>query len=70
VNAQKGQIGVGIAVRDWEACILAARSSTFFLAIGPTMAEAWVALQAVLFCKDLGFFDICLEGDSLQIVRE
>jgi hypothetical protein len=34
------------------------------------MAEAWAAIQVVLFCKELGFFDICLEGDFLQIVRE
>jgi hypothetical protein len=34
------------------------------------MAKAWTALQAVLFCKELGFFNICLEEDFLQIVRE
>jgi hypothetical protein len=34
------------------------------------MAEAWTALQTLIFCQDLGFFDICFEGDTLQIVRD
>jgi ribonuclease HI len=70
VKAQEGQVGVGIIVRDCEGCVLAARSTTFFLTIDPTIAEAWAALQAILFCKELGFFDICFEGDSLQVVKE
>jgi hypothetical protein len=36
VKAQEGQVGVGIIVRDCEGCVLAARSTTFFLAIDPT----------------------------------
>jgi ribonuclease HI len=70
VKAQEGQVGLGIIVRDCEGFVLVARSTTFFLAIDPTMAEAWAALQAVLFCKELGFFYICFEGDSLQVVKE
>jgi len=70
VKAQEGQVGVGIIVRDYEGYVLAARSTTFFLTIDPTMAEAWAALQAVLSCKELGFFYICFEGDSLQVVKE
>jgi hypothetical protein len=56
VKAQEGQVGVGIIVRDCEGYVLAARSTTFFLAIDPRMAEAWAALQAIIFCKELGFF--------------
>jgi len=71
VKAQEGQIGVSIIVRDCEGYVLAARSTTFFLGIDPTMAEAWTALKAILFCKELGFFFyICFEGDSRQVVKE
>lgn len=34
------------------------------------MAEAMAAMEACLFCKEVGFFDIILEGDALQIVLE
>jgi hypothetical protein len=34
------------------------------------MDEALAALEACLFCKEAGFFDIILEGDALQIVLE
>jgi hypothetical protein len=34
----------------------------------PTMAEAWAALQALLFRKEICFFGVILEGDALQIV--
>jgi hypothetical protein len=57
VKAQEGQVGVDIIVRDCERFVLAARSTTFFLAIiDSTIAEAWAALQAILFCKEFGFF--------------
>lgn len=49
VNVNKGQIGVGIIVCDCEGIILACRSSTYFFVVDPTMAQAWVALQVVLF---------------------
>jgi predicted transcriptional regulator len=40
VNAQKGQIGVGIIFQNCERYVLTAPSSTFFLAADPTIAEA------------------------------
>lgn len=32
--------------------------------------KEWAALQTVIFSKESGFFDIYLEGDALQIVRD
>jgi hypothetical protein len=33
------------------------------------MAEAWAALQAVIFNGEIDLFDIILEGDTMQIVN-
>jgi hypothetical protein len=45
-----------------------ARSTTQVISIDPTMVEAWATLQALLFCREIGLFDIILEGDAMQIV--
>jgi hypothetical protein len=37
------------------------------LACDPTMAEAIAATHAVLFSKDVGFFDVIFEGNALQV---
>jgi hypothetical protein len=36
--------------------------------IDPHEAEAIATLAAVLFSKEVGFFDVIFEGDALQIV--
>jgi hypothetical protein len=38
--------------------------------IDPHGAEAIATLAAVLFSKEVGFFDVIFEGDALQIVQE
>jgi ribonuclease HI len=40
------------------------------LVVDPKGAEAIAALHALIFCKEVEFFDIILEGDALQIVTE
>jgi hypothetical protein len=49
---------------------LADCNTTHYLAADPTMVEVWAALHAVIFSKEVGLFDILLEGDALQIVNE
>lgn len=34
------------------------------------LAEAVAFLQVIIFCQDLGFREIILEGDSLQVIQE
>jgi hypothetical protein len=70
VDKKNGCIGLGIIAQDIEGFILAARSSTHTICVDPTMVEAWIALQAVIFSKDIGLYDIILEGDAKQIVYE
>jgi ribonuclease HI len=68
INKKEGYTGCGIIICDYEGQVLAARSITQVSIMDPTMAEAWAALQALLFSKEIGFFDAILEGDALQIV--
>ncbi|MBA0791596.1 hypothetical protein Gohar_016167 [Gossypium harknessii] len=36
----------------------------------PVMAEARACLQAVTLAEDMGFQDVCIEGDALTIIRK
>ncbi|MFQ6651539.1 hypothetical protein Gotur_023825 [Gossypium turneri] len=36
----------------------------------PVMAEAKACLQAIIMAEDMGFQDICIEGDALTIIRK
>jgi hypothetical protein len=58
-------VGFGNDAWDNEGIVLAARSTTLSISIDPTLAEAWATLHAILFIKEIGMFDILLEGDVL-----
>jgi hypothetical protein len=64
-----GIIGVRIIVRDSYGRVSAARSLTLSSHANPLVAEAWVALYAVMLNKDSGLLDIILEGDALHVVN-
>ncbi|XP_059451110.1 uncharacterized protein LOC132181902 [Corylus avellana] len=68
LNRPKGVMGLGIVVRDSEGRVRAARSNTRRGLLDPTVAEAVAAYQAVLFCNELGYTHIILEGDAKNIV--
>jgi len=68
INKSIGCVGCGIVARDHCGSVLGAKSAYKKISVEPAMAEA--AKEACLFCKDMGFFDIILEGDTLQIVLE
>jgi ribonuclease HI len=36
----------------------------------PKVTEVMAALEAILFCKNAGFFTVLLEGDAKQMVNE
>jgi hypothetical protein len=70
LNIKENYIGIGIVARDHNGDFMGARAITT-LAMGvPKVAEAMAVLGAVLFCKEVGFFDVILEGDAKQIVDE
>jgi hypothetical protein len=54
---------------DFKGLVLGARSITIACITDSTAAEAIAALYATNFCKKLGYFDVIMEGDALQIVK-
>ena len=68
-NSTMRTLSVGITVRDNRGQVHAASSKTIISAQEPVVAEAMGAFCAAEFSRDLGFQDIDLEGDSLQVVQ-
>lgn len=60
------RIGIGILVWDHVRVVLAARSTTRSLLVDPIVAKALVAIHAMVLCREMGFFDIILEGNALH----
>jgi hypothetical protein len=56
INAKKKYVGIGIVARDNNGEVLGARAITKLVVATPKVAEAMVALAAVLFCKATCFF--------------
>ncbi|XP_040996051.1 uncharacterized protein LOC121242225 [Juglans microcarpa x Juglans regia] len=63
------KVGVGAVIRDWEGTVKATMRKKHDLYPDPLLAEAYALLQATIFCKSLGWKEIILEGDSLQVVN-
>ena len=45
------------------------KSKTILAIFEPTTEEALAALHVAKFCRDLGFYEIMLEGGSLSVVK-
>jgi hypothetical protein len=56
--------------KDHNENVLGAQVVTKIAVCAPKVAEAMIALEAVLFCKEVGFFEVLLEGDVKQVVTE
>jgi ribonuclease HI len=63
-------VGIGIVARDHSENFMGARAITKKVIGSPKLAEIMVALEAVLFCKECGFFEVILEGDAKQVVND
>lgn len=70
IDKNKGLTGFGVIARYNEGNVLAAKCSSKSICFEPVMAESWAGFQAVMFCKEIDLFDIVLEGDALQVVKE
>jgi ribonuclease HI len=49
---------------------LGAKSTYQQIVVDPKVVEVMAALNAVQFCKEVGFLDVMLEGDASQVIRE
>jgi ribonuclease HI len=70
VNKNNGCIGIEIIARNSVGCFLRVRSSTQKIVVDSKLAEVIATLSALMFSKDVGFFDVIFESDALLIVQE
>jgi len=63
-------IGIEIVARDEYGNFLGVRAITKMVVTTPKVAEAMAALEAILFCKQAGFFNVLFEGDANQVVND
>jgi ribonuclease HI len=70
LRVKERHIGIGIVARDEYGNFLGARAITKMVVTTSKVAEAMAALEAILFCKQAGFFIVLLEGDAKQVVNE
>jgi ribonuclease HI len=62
-------MGVGVIIRDAEGQVTAAKSMTIPGVFEPAAGEAVAALHAVELCRDIGIFEVVLEGDSIMVTK-
>jgi ribonuclease HI len=70
INITKECIGIDVVARNSIGNVLGAKSLTEKVVAIPKLAEAMAAYKAVVFCKEVGFYEIILEGDAKQVVDD
>lgn len=63
------KVGIGVIIHDWEGKVRATLRMKRDIFPNPFLAEVVAALHATLFWQDVGFKNIILEGDALQVVQ-
>jgi ribonuclease HI len=69
IGPTKSSIGLGMVARNSREDFMGVRCMVIFQRTKARMAEAMAALWAVKFCKEVGFFEVILEGDAAQVVN-
>jgi hypothetical protein len=69
VDKKHEWISLGIVARDYEGFVLAGPRTTRNFLFEPVVVEALAVLHAMELSKEIGFNDIILKGDALQIVK-
>lgn len=70
INGDKDWVGLGIIAGDSKGYCMGARSITKVARTNPKTAETMATLHAVLFSKEVGFWNVVFEGDEAQVVKE
>ena len=69
-NAEASRLsGVGVAIRDLEGAVLASCAEKFNQPFKAKDTEALAAMKALSFAHELGFQNIVLEGDALNLIQ-
>ena len=69
VCSDSNQSRVGVVIWDNNSVMLASCSEKLHQAYKPDEVEALAALKAVSLARDLGFRNVILEGDSLDMIK-
>jgi hypothetical protein len=69
VDKEGQKMGVGIIARDHHGTILVVLVTSRLFITDPTTAKVLVAWKMAELCVKLGFNDVLLEGDSLEVVQ-
>ncbi|XP_042969074.1 uncharacterized protein LOC122301757 [Carya illinoinensis] len=69
VDRAKGQIRIGVIIRDCNGQVIATMRDKKQMFADPLLAESYGALAAAQLALDLGLQRIVLEGDSLQVTK-
>jgi hypothetical protein len=70
INKTLGCIGIGVVARDYVGKVLRAKCSYRKHSLVPDVAKMIAALDAVMFCREAGFWDFIKEGDALKVAKE
>ncbi|XP_035547372.1 uncharacterized protein LOC118348908 [Juglans regia] len=70
VQMRMGRIGIGVIIRDHHGLVIGALRANRPLKGSVFDAEAYGLLLACVFCKEIGVRQICLEGDSKQVMDQ
>lgn len=68
-NKPQKTIGLGAIMSDHDGQVLRTMCVKKSIATSPFTAEAMGLFEAILFCKNAGFSNLLLEGDTLQVVK-
>ena len=63
------EAGIGVVIRNNEGQVLAALSEKVRMPVSVEILEMLAARKAVIFARDLGFSQVCFEGDSELVVK-
>jgi ribonuclease HI len=70
MNKHTSLVGLGMVARVSGGNVLGAKRLSIFLSIDAYTAEQLAASYAVIFYLEVGFFDIIVEGDALQVIKD
>ncbi|KAH1057472.1 hypothetical protein J1N35_035537 [Gossypium stocksii] len=69
-NQQMKRSVSGIVARNKEGLVMAACTFPWEIVPDPVTAKARACLQALIMAEEVGFRDICVEGDPLSVIRK
>lgn len=70
VDQKKGMVGIGVVARDFMGFLLGAKHLSIHISTDPHTSEMMATTYAVTFSKEVGFFEVIFERDTLNVIKE